>query len=191
MIVIIAGVIIVILAVVVLYFVIGKNTGNEANDGRIESTSVKKTEFDDKGMKAENPSEVLVEMIKREVNEEDFMELCSSNLDKSKVVEALSAWESCGGYYSITVSGDNVYKEITGKSISLNKNEMSLGFYGGSSSDIWNISGRGCVILQYDEASEKYIITDIEFLPCSIPGSVLDEIIDIIFKIGGAGYEHN
>ena len=124
-----------------------------------------KVNVDTRGMVAAEPSEVLVELIERQTSGGDFMELCSESLDEKTVNKALDAWKSCGGYYSIVVTGDNIYEEITGQPISLSKNEMALGFYGGASGDIWDIKGKGYVILSSDEKGRNFTVMGIGFEP--------------------------
>jgi len=116
-----------------------------------------------RGMRADDPSQVLVELIERKLNEKDFMELCSVQLSEEKVITSLDAWESCGGYYTIVKSGDTIYKEIVGRNIFLKKNEISLGFYGGEVGDVWSMRGKGFVILAYDKKTETYLVANIRF----------------------------
>ena len=113
-----------------------------------------------RGMETDNPSNVLVELIKQYLAGEDFINLCSIDLNERDVRKTLDDWKSCGGWYSI-VEGNDIFKQVTGGVPSLADNEVVLGFYGGRG-DIFNMNGKGFAILSQDKKG-KYVIKRILF----------------------------
>lgn len=104
---------------------------------------------------AKDKSEVAVFLILMYSNNLDYMRLCSRKLSKDKVHIALSAWESCGGAYMITVGS-----------------EGEIAFLGGTG-NISEISGSGTMEIQTiqeksvnpdtGEEEGKFVVSDITY----------------------------
>lgn len=114
-----------------------------------------------KGMKAEEPEQVITELMKRYNEGGDYLVLCVGSINKGDLEKSLKSFFDCGGGYIFTESGSSIYEKINGRDLSLSENQVSIGVHATpKDGDIFSINGDGYAVLDHNKKDGIYTIVD-------------------------------
>jgi hypothetical protein len=114
-----------------------------------------------RGVEADDSSAAVAALIEQYASDGNYLDICSSSIDKAQVEKSLEAFMDDGGAYTMTLGGESIYKDLTGKTANLSSNQELVAVYGSKSPGIGALfGGQGYALVEKNSSSGKYVIVD-------------------------------
>lgn len=110
-----------------------------------------------------NAASTVYDLCQRNLNDEDFGELCDRNLATTALDGFFDGIVEAGGQYVVIPNGRAIYRTLEGSDPSLDENTSCVGVYAGTS-DL-HINAQGYAMVLYDAETDAYRVADLVLQP--------------------------